>query len=157
MVGNDADHAFLHLFHLPLSEADELYVVVLQPLGVSLAQRFDRPPVLYVSIKPGDPGAGVLGMAGVGRITRNHQDGLMSLTAWAASFTSCDSSGTRKFSLRFYGFQGVGQVDVQPLAGLHRVALVSQELRQLQMRDRVRGNQIFESRTGFLRTCSFTI
>ena len=40
MVGNHTDQALTSLLNLPLGEAQELHVVILKPLGISLPQRF---------------------------------------------------------------------------------------------------------------------
>ena len=142
MVGDDAHHAFLHLFHLLLGEADELDVVVLQPLEVSFTQRLAVHGLIGVDLLR-DPGAGVLGVAGVGRVAGNDQDGTVLDVLRGFDFPR--QGGQEPVGLRRDGFQGVRQVDAQPLVGLHRVTPVVQELRQLQMGDRVGRNQILEA------------
>ena len=68
---------------------------------------------------------------------------------FCAALTSALIAGQQKVRLRLDRLQRVGQKHLQPLVVVQRMPLVAEILRQLQVRDRVGRDQVFEAEQVF--------
>ena len=128
MVGDDANHAFFHLVHLPLGKAYELDVIVLEPFGIFFAQGLAVNLLVRV-YQAGNPFALVQRMAFIGRIAGDYQNRF--ILDILRQFHLFGERRKKKVELGFNGLQGVGQVDLQALLGLHVEAFIKEILGQL--------------------------
>jgi len=138
VIGDEGQHAFAGLGDAPLPEADELHIIVLQPLGIALAERLAVHEVV-IADEVADPVAAVAAVPAVGRVAEHDHDRLGALNGLGGAGFLADEAGQAERGLLWLdlGLQGVGQVDAQALPAAEGVAEVLQGDAQLHVRHRV--------------------
>ena len=102
VVGDEADDAAAGLLDVPLGQADELDVVVVQP-GLPLAEPLAAGPhvaadLVVAAHEPGDPVVGVGGEAGEGRVAED--DGNCRIADCGLQIADCGSEGVAAVDVR---------------------------------------------------------
>ena len=155
VIGDEGEDALAGLVDAPLRPADEFHVVVLQPLGVALAERLAVAHVVIADEFP-DPRAFVRAVAGVGRVAEDDEDGFVLFDLEGGVRLVREHAQRAELRGLFLEiFEGVGQEDIDALALLRLVAEALAEERLLvprgegeadfEMRDGVRGHEQLEA------------
>jgi len=125
MIGDDANNTFINGVDLHLGKADELYIIIIQPFGVFLTQRFTVH--LFVGINSiGNPFAFVLRVAGIRRVAGYYQYRLVLDLLGVLNLPG--KRGQQHIVLGINRLQRVGEVDAEALVACERVALVGEVL-----------------------------
>ncbi len=145
VVRNESENAFTDLIYLPLCKSYKLDIIVLQPLRILFAQRLP----IYFLVRldlPGNPSSLVRRVAGVWRVSENHQYRLVLL------YPACKLRFLRE---RFYSrysslgevlhLQRIGEIEIEPLVTVQFVSEFFQEVSHLQMSRCIRGHHQLES------------
>src|SRR5439155_26613491 len=91
----------------------------------------------------GNPLSSILRMSRVGRVTRNHKDRLF-LDLLCSFHFRCNSR-QKIIRLRFDWLQSVRQKNRKPFLVVQGMSLLTEILRKLEVRDGIRGDQVFET------------
>src|SRR6202035_2659221 len=158
VVGDEADYAFAVLLDLPLREADELDVVVLQPFRIALAEplavdagialvlRARRPRRRVAEEKILDEIAAIVGVPAVRRIAEDDRDRLVALDPGRRARLAREGSHAGEAHLaQVAEIEGIGQVELEALVVAGRVAQLREDEAHLQVRDGVRGHHQLET------------
>ena len=156
MVEDQPDHPLPRPVDLPLGEAEELHVVVPQPLAIALPQGLAPDPVVAVVVvlvagplvaahQLVDPARPVRRVPPVGRVPHHHVDAVAALEPAGLRRLVGEGGHARQVALAWRAvLQGVGEVEGEALAGSQRLAPLAEQVADLQVPDGVRRHHQLE-------------